>query len=159
MATQQGSINLLQDEVAQKLLHSTNMACLGYNWTDGTPRVTPIWFHWNGQQVVMGSPPGAPKLHALKSGDRVAVTIEDHNWPYKVLYLRGTIALETVDGIVPEYILAAERYMGAENAKGWVDQVKGMYTQMYRLSFTPDWAGIIDMETRFPSALEAAMAG
>ena len=36
---------LLDDPVAQELLHSTNLARLAYTWHDGTPRVVPIWFH------------------------------------------------------------------------------------------------------------------
>ena len=57
MTTQQGSLDLLNDPVAQQLLQSTIPARLAYTWTDGTPRVVPIWFHWNGSEVVLGSPP------------------------------------------------------------------------------------------------------
>jgi len=46
MATQQGDLALLDDPVAQELLRSTNLAKLAYVWTDGTPRVVPIWFEW-----------------------------------------------------------------------------------------------------------------
>lgn len=51
MATSQGDIALLNDPVAQELLHSTVPARLAYTWLDGTPRVVPIWFHWNGEEV------------------------------------------------------------------------------------------------------------
>jgi len=49
-------MDVLNDEVAQELLHSQELAKLAYNWTDGTPRVVPIWFHWDGQEIVMGTP-------------------------------------------------------------------------------------------------------
>ena len=43
----------------------------------GTPRVVPItWFHWNGHEFVVCSPPKAPKLKALVSGSQVALTID-----------------------------------------------------------------------------------
>lgn len=45
MPTKQGSLALLNDPVAQRLLQSTNPARLAYVWKDGTPRVVPIWFH------------------------------------------------------------------------------------------------------------------
>ena len=65
MATKQGSFALLDDPVAQELLRSTSPARLAYVWTDGTPRVVPIWFHWNGKEIVLGTPPKAPKVQAL----------------------------------------------------------------------------------------------
>ena len=54
----QGDISLLDDPVAQTLLHSTNLARLAYIWRDATPRVVPIWFHWTGPEIVMGTPSG-----------------------------------------------------------------------------------------------------
>lgn len=60
----QGSLELLQDPVAKTLLSSSIPARLAYTWMDGSPRVVPIWFHWTGDQFVLGSPPRAPKLKA-----------------------------------------------------------------------------------------------
>ena len=48
---QQGSRELLNDPVASALLSSVNPARLAYTWTDGSPRVVPIWFHWTGEQL------------------------------------------------------------------------------------------------------------
>ena len=77
----QGSLTLLKDPVAEALLGSANPARLAYSWTDGSPRVVPIWFHWNGDQLVLGSPSKAPKLKALAADPRVALTIDDNSWP------------------------------------------------------------------------------
>ena len=44
--------------VAQQLLQSAIPARLAYTWHDGTPRVVPMWFHWTGEDLVMGAPPG-----------------------------------------------------------------------------------------------------
>ena len=159
MASRHGDLALLNDPVAQKLLASVNPAHLAYIWTDGTPRVVPIWFHWNGAELVMGSPPGAPKIQSLHDGAKVSVVIDDKAWPYKVLYLRGTAHVSWVDGIAPEYALAAERYLGQEAGRGWVEQVKAMADKMFRVAVRPEWASISDFETRFPSAVEKAMAG
>lgn len=79
MAT--GGPELLDDPIARELLMSTIPARFAYNWTDGTPRVLPIWFHWNGDEIVMATLPGAPKLKALKTGDRVAMTIDTNEPP------------------------------------------------------------------------------
>jgi nitroimidazol reductase NimA-like FMN-containing flavoprotein (pyridoxamine 5'-phosphate oxidase superfamily) len=63
----QGDLSLLHDPVAHQLLQSTIPARLAYTWTDGTPRVVPIWFHWTGEDVVMGGPPDAPKINAIRA--------------------------------------------------------------------------------------------
>jgi len=159
MATKQGSFALLNDPVAQELLRSTSPARLAYVWRDGTPRVVPIWFHWNGKEIVLGTPLKAPKVQALSQNSKVALSIDSNAWPYKVLQIRGTARVETVAGVVPEYALAAERYFGPEQGQTWVKQVGGMFSQMARITVKPEWVAVLDFEKRFPSAIEAAMSG
>src|SRR3981189_3383127 len=130
MAVKQGELVLLQDPVAQELLQSTIPARLAYIATDGTPRVVPIWFHWNGREFVMATPLKAPKLKALAKNPKVALTIDDNSFPHKVLLVRGTALLTLLDGVVPEYAVAAERYFGREQGKAWVTQLGSMIQEM-----------------------------
>jgi Pyridoxamine 5'-phosphate oxidase len=153
MAVKQGSIELLQQPASKELLQSKIPARLAYVWTDGTPRVVPIWFHWNGQLFVLGTPPKAPKVRALAKNPKVALTVDDNTFPHKVLLVRGTAKLESVTGIVPEYALAAERYFGQQQGKSWVAQLASMTQDMVRITITPEWVGLLDFQTRFPSAL------
>lgn len=123
MPTRDGDLELLDDPIAQQLLQSSTPARLAYTWTDGTPRVVPIWFHWNGTEVVFGGPLDAPKMQVLHDGTKVAVTIDGDEWPYKVLLLRGSVRTELVDGVSSEYKAAAKRYFGPEQGQAWVDQM------------------------------------
>jgi hypothetical protein len=157
MATKQGDLALLDDPVAQTLLQSTIPARLAYNWRDGTPRVVPIGFHWNGKEIVLGTPPDAPKMKVLQDGASVALTIDGDTMPYKVLLIRGTVRTDTVDGIAPEYAAMTKRVFGEEAGQAWLDQMGPMVSRMSRVFVTPEWVGILDFETRFPSALERAM--
>jgi len=150
---QQGDLSLLQHPASQELLHSKIPARLAYVWTDGTPRVIPIWFHWNGREIVMASPPKAPKLKALSKNPKVSLTIDDNTFPHKVLLIRGSARLEPVEGIVPEYVAAADRYFDPELAKGWLAQLRTLVSSMVRITITPEWVGLLDFQTRFPSAL------
>lgn len=154
MPAKQGDLSLLDDPVARGLLESTVPARLAYNWLDGTPRVVPIWFAWDGKAFVLGSPPRAPKLKALKENPKVALTIDDASaWPYKALLVRGTATVDIVAGVVPEYADSARRYFGQEEGNKWVEQIGGMVSEMGRVAIRPEWVGILDFETRFPSAL------
>ena len=148
---QQGEVSLLEDPVAQELLKSTIPARLAYVWTDGTPRVVPIYFRWTGEEVVMGSPPKAPKLVALGSKPSVALTVDGTTWPYKVLMIRGNADVTMTADVDPDYALACERYMGEEAGRAWVAGLTGH--PMARISVRPDWVGVLDFETRLPSAL------
>lgn len=150
---QQGDLDLLKNPASQELLHSKIPARMAYVWTDGTPRVIPIWFHWNGREIVMATPPKAPKLKALARNPKVSLTIDDNTFPHKVLLIRGTARLETMQGIVPEYEAAARRYFDAKLAEEWLTQLRGIVSSTVRITVTPEWVGLLDFQTRFPSAL------
>ena len=152
MTVATGDVALLDDPIAQELLRSRQMARLAYTWTDGTPRVVPIGFHWTGAALVMGTPVRAPKLHALEARPDVALTIDDeHEFPYRALLLRGRAEVEMLADVAPEYESAVRRYMGAEGAEGWLAQLRGK--PMAKLTVRPTWACVLDFVTRFPSAL------
>jgi hypothetical protein len=53
--------------------------------------------------------------------------------------VRGTASLEEVDGIVPEYKLAATRYFGEAQGAAWVKQMLQMVNSMIRISVRPEW--------------------
>jgi hypothetical protein len=153
-APEQGDLGLLDDAAAKALLVSTVPAHLAYTWSDGTPRNTPIWFHWNGNAVVMCSPSNAPKVKTLKSGAPVAVTIHGVEWPFAVLLLRGPIEVDDVQGIAPEYRASASRYFGAEQGEAWCSSLPSDLS-MTRFSLVPTWVGLLDFDQmrRLPSAI------
>jgi hypothetical protein len=157
MTTHQGDLALLDDPVAQRLLQSPIPARLAYTWHDGTPRVVPIGFHWNGQEIVLGTPPDAPKMNVLRDGVKVALTIDSDTMPFKVLLLRGTVRVDTVEGIAPEYAATTRRTLGDEQGQAWLDNLRPICPRMSRIFITPEWVAVIDFETRFPSAIERAM--
>jgi len=158
MSVDSGSPALLDNPVAQELLHSAEPAQLAYCWTDGTPRVVPIWFTWTGSTLVIGSPPSAPKVDVLRHNPQVAITINTHTPPYKVLLLRGRAEVELVDGVAVEYAAAARRYFGEEQGAAWCAQVATLFSQMARIEIRPTWVEVHDFQTRLPQAIANAMA-
>ena len=147
------NLELLTDPVAVQLLASSVPARLAYCWTDGTPRVVPIAFHWNGDVFTFGTQPHAPKVAPLRANPEVALTIDDTVFPYKVLLVRGTASVEVFDEMVPEYAEAATRYLGPEAAAAWLEPLRSQ--PMARIRVRPHDVRILDFETRFPSAMSA----
>jgi len=84
---EQGNLNLLDEPVAQRLLASTEYARLAYIALDGTPRLNPMLFHWNGSAIVLPGFATAAKLRALRANPAVAITIDSAGPPPEVLQL------------------------------------------------------------------------
>jgi hypothetical protein len=145
--------SLRHDPVAERLLRSTAPARFAYTWSDGTPRVVPIWFHWDGSAFVLGTMVRSPKLKVLADRPDVALTVDTSDFPYLALSVRGRAEVEVLEDVIPEYVAAAARYLGDEQGDAWISQLRGQ--PMARIRITPQWVNILDFETRLPSALSA----
>ena len=156
MTTSAAQTELLTDPVAQELLASAIPARLAYTWRDGTPRVIPIWFHWTGEQILMGAPPTSPKMKALADGAAVSLTIDSEAWPAKLLSIRGTATVTVGPEPFPEWLLAAQRYVGEEGGQEFLALVKQTFPGWARIAVRPEAVRILDFGAgKFPSAWSA----
>jgi Pyridoxamine 5'-phosphate oxidase len=147
-------MHVLNDPLAQELMGSDIPARVAYTGVDGSPRVVPLGFHWTGEKFVICTVPHAPKVRALAENPKVAMTIDTVAFPPHVLLVRGTASLETVDGVPQEYLEAARKQVAPDQMPAFESQVRGLYKQMTRISITPEWAKLLDFETRLPSPVE-----
>src|SRR5579871_1125858 len=157
MSSKQGDVGLLQDPVAQQLLQSKGPAHLAYTWRDGTPRVIPIGFHWDGEEIVLTTAVDAPKTKVLTNGTKVALSIDDDSSPARVLLIRGTVRVDTVEGIAPEHAAMIRRTTSAEGAQVALAHAAALDPRMTRIFIHPEWVGLLDFKTRLPSATERAI--
>jgi hypothetical protein len=159
MEPNRGDLTLLDHPVAQALLQATIPARLAYVALDGTPRVVPMQFHWTGDEVVLGCWPDDPKAAAIRAHPEVALTIDTAQPPFNVLQIRGTAAVEIVDGVSPEMAAASIRYMGPEAGQAWVEQAARLSPQTVRIAVRPTWVDVLDFETRLPGGMVRRLAG
>jgi len=145
--------DILARPYAQQLLHCTDVARLAYVGIDGDPRVVPIAFWTEGDRVTMATTPRAPKVAALRVNPKVAMTIDTAAFPPKVLLIRGTAELQTVDGVPDGYLEGGRRSMTDEQYADWEAGVKGLYGQMVVIRVTPTWVKLLDFETTLPQAV------
>jgi hypothetical protein len=155
MCTPDARAILQTNPVAQQLLQSTIPARLAYTWHDGTPRVVPMWFHWTGEDPLMGAPPNAPKVPALADHSEVAVAIDSNEWPYQVLTIRGIAAVTEVEGFFPEYAAMAQRYLGEAGGEQFMGLATQRFTRWARIAIRPEAARLLDFRTDLPSAWTA----
>jgi hypothetical protein len=128
---------------AQALLTSRIPARLAFLGGDGAPRVVPIWSHWDGSELVLGTFAGTAKLAAITDGSMVAVTIDSESFPYQGLQLRGSVSVTPLPGLVPEYVLAAHRYLGEEESGPFLARLDGK--AMVRIALQVRHAHLLDM--------------
>lgn len=146
----------LQHPGARSLLDSATLLRLAYNGSDGFPRVIPIGFHWNGNQIVVCTAATAPKVQALSSRPNVALTIDVGDTPSEAeaLLVRGLAGVDIVDGVPDDYVAAATKALGADQVTEFERQVRSMYDQMARICIEPVWARFFDFGAgRMPSFL------
>jgi hypothetical protein len=151
--------DLMNDPVAQELVKAAIHARLAYSARDGSPRVIPIGYSWNGEVFVMGSAANAPKVKALAADPKVALTVDTDSFPPHVLLVRGVAGVEVVDGVPDEFVEASRRFVGEKGMPEWEAGVRALYKQMAIIRVTPTWAKISDFETRMPSPVEELIKG
>jgi hypothetical protein len=147
---------LMTDPVAQELLGSAIPARFAYTWRDGTPRVIPIWFHWTGEEILLGAPPNSPKMKVLAERPAVSLTIDSNDWPCKALIIRGSATISVDPEPFPEWLLAAQRYIGDDAGRNMLALVQRTFPAWARIAIRPDEVRILDFGAgKFPSAWSA----
>ena len=116
----------LEHPGARNLLASATLLRLAYNGSDGLPRVIPIGFYWNGNQIVVCTAATAPKVKALSSRPDVAMTIDVGDTPTeaKALLVRGLASVDIVGGVPDEYVAASTKALGADEVTEFERQVR-----------------------------------
>jgi hypothetical protein len=162
----QGDPRLLGTGTAQRLLHSTIPARLAYVATDGTPRVVPTWFEWTGHEIVMATYLAGPaagvhhpaaRVAALRANPTVALTIDTETSPPQSVTIRGRAEIDEIDGLAPEYVAAAHRYLG-DAAPAMLAAMDQPGTVQARIAVRPTWVGVLDFVERLPRPLGGVQA-
>jgi Pyridoxamine 5'-phosphate oxidase len=149
---------VLAEPLSLELLGSSIPARLAYTGLDGDPRVIPIGFWWDGTSIIVGTVPTSAKVPALRKNPRVAITIDTEAFPPHVLLIRGSAALEIVDGVPEQYVAASRKIVPDGDFAGWEAGVRALYQQMALITITPDWAKLLDFETTIPKAVADLVA-
>jgi hypothetical protein len=105
---------------ARNLLDSATLLRHAYNGSDGFPRVIPIGFYWNGNQIVVCTAATAPRVKALSSRPNVAMTVDVGDTPAeaKALLVRGLASVDIVDGVPRRVRRGIDEGMGRRPGHG-----------------------------------------
>src|SRR5690606_34109457 len=104
---------------------------------DGTPRGSPIAFHFVGSRFVLGTLDLSAMVRAIQATPAVAATVATADQPPLALMVRGTGEVSSVDGVLPEHLEANRKMFSAAAFPAFEAEVRRLYDRMARTDITP----------------------
>ena len=93
---------------------------------DGSPQVTPVWFNFDGEFLMINSAEGRVKDKNMRSHPNVALTIQDPGDPYRYLQVRGRVIDFTHEGADAHIDALSLKYTGRPQYQWRNDKEKRM---------------------------------
>jgi PPOX class probable F420-dependent enzyme len=84
----------------------------------GQPQTSPVWFWWDGQDVVLFSMPRSPKVTSMRANPKVSLNLDGNGQGGDIVSIEGTAVLFDDKPLTefPEYV---QRYMDKLKAMGY----------------------------------------
>jgi PPOX class probable F420-dependent enzyme len=96
---------------ARDLLTGQSMAHVAVLMADGAPQVAPVWITLVGERPAIFSPEENLRVRNLRRDGRIAISVAQHENPYRSVLIRGRVAEE----------------LGGEEAVAIMDQMSNQY--------------------------------
>jgi PPOX class probable F420-dependent enzyme len=81
---------------------------------DGSPHVSPVWFDYDGRDIIINSAKGRVKDRNVRRDPRVGIDIVDPDNAYRHLSIRGRVVDITEKGADEHIDKLAKKYMGLD---------------------------------------------
>ena len=81
---------------------------------DGSPQVTPVWFDYDGTNLLINTARGRMKDRNLRRDPRVAVSITDPENPYRYVGIQGRVSEMTETGADAHIDKLAKKYLNKD---------------------------------------------
>lgn len=95
--------------------------------SDGTPQVSPVWFDYDGHDIIINTARGRVKDKVLHKHPWVACSIIDPHNSYRYLLIRGPVVGETEEGGYEMICKLNEKYHGTSDFPKVPGQVRVTY--------------------------------
>jgi PPOX class probable F420-dependent enzyme len=101
-------------EKYQDILQKKAFAQLGTLMPDGSPQVSPVWFDFDGTNILVNTAKGRVKDQNMRRDKRVCVDIMDPDNPYRHVSIRGRVVDVTENGADAHIDKLAKKYIGQD---------------------------------------------
>jgi PPOX class probable F420-dependent enzyme len=102
---------------------------------DGTPQPNPIWFHWNGEQILIFSVPDQAKLHNIARSPRVSLNFNSDTYGGQIAILTGSAAIDPTGPTADERAAYSQKYAEGIASIGLTpDSMLAKYSVLIRIT-------------------------
>lgn len=98
------------DAHRQTRLSTDVIAWLATTRPDGQPHVVPVWFIWDGTEIVIVSQPGTQKVKNLARNPNVSIALDDTKQGHDVVILEGEATLTSGPPTSPRMQAYLDKY-------------------------------------------------
>jgi PPOX class probable F420-dependent enzyme len=101
-------------EKYEDLFHKKSFAQLATLMPDGSPHVAPVWFEYDGSNILVNTAKGRVKDQNMRRDPRVGLDILDPDNPYRHLSVRGRVVDITEKGADEHIDKLTKKYIGQD---------------------------------------------
>jgi PPOX class probable F420-dependent enzyme len=96
------------------ILQKKAFAQLATLMPDGSPQVSPVWFEFDGQNILVNTAKGRIKDQNMRRDKRVGLDIMDPDNPYRHISIRGRVVDITEKGADAHIDKLTKKYIGQD---------------------------------------------
>lgn len=122
---------VMSSQEIENFLSDGHMARIATVKPDNSPHVTPVWYLWENNQLLMTIPKDSVKARNIRQNNKVAVTIDTDKAPIKAVIIEGTAEFEELSNetkrkndrrlaakyVKPEYLDEYLEWLNAEDVE------------------------------------------
>ena len=117
-------------------LETEHVAWLTTVSSTGTPQTSPIWFLWNGEDILIYSLESA-RTRNIRSNPRVSFNFDGNGSGGDIVVIEGDASISDVSPTDEERLLYLEKYKPTMDSYGWtIDDFSKKYKVPVRISPT-----------------------
>lgn len=102
-------------------LRSDLIAWLATVRTDGRPHLVPVWFWWDGDELIVTAEPGSQKVKNLRANPKLSIALDDSNGGATPIMLEGTATIESGSPDMPELVAYFAKYRETMAGMNWTE--------------------------------------
>ncbi len=119
-------------EEMEEFLSEGHIARIATVKKDGSPHITPVWFLWEDEELIIVTYKGSAKVRNIKANNRVAVVI-DTAGPGRGVIMEGKARI-SVDGMEQVTRKISAKYVKPEELDDYVESVLKTPMMVIRIS-------------------------
>lgn len=122
-------------EEREAFLADLHVGILSIARTDKGPLALPIWYQYEGGDVIIGMAADSLKARLLRRNGRASMTVQDETPPYRYVMVEGAVSIGAEER---DPLSMPTRYLGPELGKWYAEQNADSDVESVVVRLTPE---------------------